>query len=1019
MAMVSKYIGGLSAADALLDSGSLHLLPANVQSTRAADGFAFGAGRGLVSVWQLTFRRDGVIGTWRARVNASTGALLELADVNDYTSAQVTGGVYQSSPANGPEIVRPMPYVGAGGSSTNSAGYYNFTSATSSTLDGLFVIITDSCGSISQASNGTGAIAFGTSGGTDCTTPGHGGLGNTHASRQQYYQVNRIKEVGRGWLPANAWLSQKLNVNVNLSGTCNANWDGTSLNFYEVTGTCGNTGEIAGVSLHEYGHGLDQNDGSGPETGTGESYADVTSTIALHDSCMGPGFLGTNNCLGYGDACTSCTGVRELDYAKHSSGTPATVANFTQAHCLFGGGGPCGGEVHCESYVSSEAIWDFANRDLPTPGTSAAWTILDRLWYLSRGTSTSGFTCHTGATYTSDGCGTGNWWKTMRAVDDDDGNLSNGTPHGGALYAAFNRHGIACTTDPGASTTFAGCTPPTKPTLTATAGSNSVSLSWSTSGSVLYDLYRNETGCNGSFTQILPTTTSTSFTDTGVANGLTYYYQVTAFPAANAACASVPSTCVSVTPVPPPAPVADFSFTCSGLACSFDGTASTGPSLTYAWTYGDSGTGTGSTPSHTYSATGVYTVTLTVTDSLARTSSKSRSVSVTSDPVAAAENYFAVAPCRILDTRTTTILSNNVPRILTVAGSCGIPSTATAVSFNATVVSPTGNGKITLYPGNLSVGASATINFVSATSPRGNDAIIQLATDGSGTLGINAGVSGSPGQAHVVLDVQGYFSTDTTPASGAVGPLGFQTLPICRLLDTRSSSQLSAGVPRTFTVQGACSVPSGAAAGSFHVGVIAPAAGGFFTLYSSSISTPTVSAINFLSGISALRNGARLNLASSTPDAAIVFGGTTGTSVDATVDVNGYFKSTAPLKYHPITPCRALDTTDANNGGPALVADAVRNFQIQGNCGVPVGAKAVAVRLKIANPTSTGVMSVYPSNVALPPNSTIQFDSGEPALSMGTIVALSTLANDLAVSPNKMTTGATVDLLIDVFGYFN
>jgi PKD repeat protein len=469
---------------------------------------------------------------------------------------------------------------------------------------------------------------------------------------------------------------------------------------------------------------------------------------------------------------------------------------------------------------------------------------------------------------------------------------------------------------------------------------------------------------------------------------------------------------------PPPPPVANFSFTCTALSCSFNGTGSTGSSLTYAWTFGDSGTGTGSAPGHTYGATGVYTVTLTVTDSLARQSSVSRKVSVTDTAVAPAESYFAVAPCRILDTRNTTVLTNNVPRIITIAGNCGIPSTAKAVSFNATVVSPTGSGKITLYPGNLAVSGSATLNFAPATSPRGNSAVIQLATDGTGTLGINAVVTGSPGQAHLVLDVQGYFSTDTAPAPGAQGPLGFQTLPICRLADTRTSSPLTAGVVRTFTAQGVCGVPVGATVGSLHVGVVAPAYGGFFTLYASNISTPTVSAINFLAGISALRNGARMNFSPTTPDVAIDFGSTAGATVDATLDVNGYFKSDAPLKYHPIDPCRVVDTTDPAMGGPALVTDVIRTFQVQGNCGVPVGAKAAVVRLKVSVPTSVGVMSVYPSNVPLPPNSTIQFDANEPELSMGTIVALSTLANDLAVSPNKMTAGGTVDLLIDVLGYF-
>jgi hypothetical protein len=560
LAAVAKYVGGLSSADSFLDGGSLHLLPVNIQSTRSAEGFDFGNGRGLAKVWQFTFHRDGVLGTWRARVDAATGEMLELMDSNDYGTAAVTGGIFQNSPTTGPEIVRPMPFADAGGSFTNSAGLYNFTAATNSTLFGQFVRINDTCGAISQASDGSGNIAFGTSTGTDCTTPGHGGAGNTHASREQFYQVNRIKEVARGWLPSNTWLGQVLTVNVNLNQICNAYWNGFSLNFFKSGGGCNNTGELSGVSLHEFGHGLDQNDGTGtaPEGGTGESYADITAAIALHSSCIGPGFFASGNCGGYGDSCTACSGVRDIDYAKHVSNTPATVASFTQLRCGSGFGGPCGGEVHCESYVPSEAIWDFANRDLPGAGTGPAWTILDRLWYLSRDTSTSSFTCFTGATYTSNGCGIGNWWKTMRAVDDDDGNLSNGTPHSGALFAAFDRHGIACPTDAGASTSFRGCTQPATPTLTASGGGNSVSLSWTASGSAVYDVFRNETGCNAGFTKIASGTSATSLTDTNVANGITYFYQVTAFPAGNEACASAPSACISIDPsqTAPAAPAA-------------------------------------------------------------------------------------------------------------------------------------------------------------------------------------------------------------------------------------------------------------------------------------------------------------------------------------------------------------------------------------------------------------------------------------------------------------------------------
>src|SRR4029079_13634966 len=132
------------------------------------------------------------------------------------------------------------------------------------------------------------------------------------------------------------------------------------------------------------------------------------------------GFLGFN-CGGYGDPCTACTGVRDIDWARHTSATPATANGFILTHC-GGGGGACGREGHCESYVASEALWDLAARDLPGAGTPEAWLIAERLWYLSRASATAAFTCDTtGPSWTSDGCGIGSLWKAMRAVDDDDG----------------------------------------------------------------------------------------------------------------------------------------------------------------------------------------------------------------------------------------------------------------------------------------------------------------------------------------------------------------------------------------------------------------------------------------------------------------------------------------------------------------------------------------------------------------------------------------------------------------------
>src|ERR1700732_406004 len=53
----------------------------------------------------------------------------------------------------------------------------------------------------------------------------------------------------------------------------------------------------------------------------------------------------------------------------------------------------------------------------------------------------------------------------------------------------------------------------------------------------------------------------------------------------------------------------------------------------------------------------------------------------------AADSFYAVTPCRVLDTRTTNspVLANT-PTLFAVGGLCGIPAVASSVSFNVTLV---------------------------------------------------------------------------------------------------------------------------------------------------------------------------------------------------------------------------------------------------------------------------------------------------------------------------------------------
>jgi hypothetical protein len=118
--------------------------------------------------------------------------------------------------------------------------------------------------------------------------------------------------------------------------------------------------------------------------------------------------------------------------------------------------------------------------------------------------------------------------------------------------------------------------------------------------------------------------------------------------------------------------------------------------------------------------------------------------------------YYTVTPCRLLDTRSNgpAWVSGTV-RVVQVTGMCGIPSNAVAVSLNITAVLPSAAGYITLLPGNGILPPTSTINFAGG-SVRANNAVMELASDASGTL---AGLVSlvSSGQVDVVLDVNGFF----------------------------------------------------------------------------------------------------------------------------------------------------------------------------------------------------------------------------------------------------------------------
>ena len=93
-----------------------------------------------------------------------------------------------------------------------------------------------------------------------------------------------------------------------------------------------------------------------------------------------------------------------------------------------------------------------------------------------------------------------------------------------------------------------GNVPPAPTGLTATAGNAQVALTWSAaSGATAYNVKRSTTN-GGPYSNVQTNVTGTSFTNTGLANGTTYYYVVTAL---NASGESPVSTQAQGTPSAP------------------------------------------------------------------------------------------------------------------------------------------------------------------------------------------------------------------------------------------------------------------------------------------------------------------------------------------------------------------------------------------------------------------------------------------------------------------------------------
>ncbi len=342
-------------------------------------------------------------------------------------------------------------------------------------------------------------------------------------------------------------------------------------------------------------------------------------------------------------------------------------------------------------------------------------------------------------------------------------------------------------------------------------------------------------------------------------------------------------------------------------------------------------------------------------------------------PVAAATSaatgFAPLAPGRIVDTRVglgTARLTAQTVTHIHVTGHGGVPSGASAVLANATVIDTAGPGFLTLWNCSAVRPEVSTLNF-SMHATVANATTTPL--DGSGDLCVFASTS-----VDLVVDVSGYYSQASAGRYVPVAPR--------RLMDSRGGvgtpPRLVAGQTIELPVVGtALGIPAAATAVALNVTGILPRANGFVTAFPCG-EQPSTSSLNPTVG-HVIPN---LVLAPVSPRGTVCF--FTSTDVDLVVDEVGYVSTAAATKFTPSTPFRFTDTRDpfrpavnAGQAGVRLAAGQTITVAIAGQRGIPAGARAVSANITVVDATGPGFVTAYPCG-EVPTASNVNYELSEP-----------------------------------------
>lgn len=360
----------------------------------------------VVDYWNDIRECGGIHGTGASTSEGDAAPALDPRLVDAYLAAingTLTGTAHDGLLPSQTPVVTPFPstHVTVSGVpvTTDALGAFSFTGGpvivnVGCQLDGPWIN--------GQASTGVNA---------NFATTSNGGTVNIHfddsnstiGQRDMVLFANRAHDVMKIWAPNQTLLDNQMAGRANLtSGTCNAYYEPLAhrINFYAVGGGCINSATSSTVVEHEYGHGITtviySAAGQSVPGHLGEGYSDCIAGACEDNSVVGAGF----------------------------SGVSSSIRNMANT-CQYPAS--CGTEIHARGLVIGGCYWSTRLAFAAAMGQTGK-DLVDTYLFQHFSAAPQDETIAV---------------LEMLLLDDNDGNLANGTPNVLLFHQGFTvAHGV-------------------------------------------------------------------------------------------------------------------------------------------------------------------------------------------------------------------------------------------------------------------------------------------------------------------------------------------------------------------------------------------------------------------------------------------------------------------------------------------------------------------------------------------------------------------------------------------------